>query len=110
MRAKHIGCHLPLGQDVLETLLDVLVVFVPYLKNQFGLHSSNDRTHRFIDEVEADFVEEDGEQSEEHSDDDVGHQKSVPEPDCEVDLFVDYVLWDKEASVNFLLYQISNKV
>ena len=101
MRAKHIGCHLSLGQDVLETLLDVLVVFVPYLKNQFGLHSSNDRTHRFIDEVEADFVEEDGEESEEHSDDDVGHQKSVPEPDRKVDLFVDYVLWDKEASGHF---------
>ena len=93
--------YLPLGQDVLETLLDVLVVFVPYLNYQFGLRSSNDRTHRFIDEVEADFVEEDGEESEEHSDDDVGHQKSVPEPDRKVDLFVDYVLWDKEASVHF---------
>ena len=51
-------------------------------------------------------MEEDGEKSEEHSDDDVGHQKSVPEPDRKVDLFVDYVLWDKEASVHFLLYQI----
>ena len=51
-------------------------------------------------------MEEDGEQSEEHSDDDVGHQKSVPEPDRKVDLFVDYVLWDKEASVHFLLFQI----
>ena len=75
-------------------------------ENQFGLHSSNDRTHRFIDEVEADFVEEDGEESEEHSDDDVGHQKSVPEPDRKVDLFVDYVLWDNGESVHCLLCQI----
>ena len=72
-------------------------------ESQLGFYSKNDRTHRFINEVEAYFVEEDGEQSEEHSDDDVGHQKSVPEPDRKVDLFVDYVLWDKEASLHFLL-------
>ena len=69
-------------------------------ESQFGFYSRNDRTHRFINEVEAYFVEEDGEQSEEHSDDDVGHQKSVPEPDRKVDLFVDYVLWDRGLSVH----------
>ena len=72
-------------------------------KTSLGFIQVFDRTHRFIDKVETDFVEEDGEQSEEHSDDDVGHQKSVPEPDRKVDLFVDYVLWDKEASLHFLL-------
>ena len=57
--------------------------------------------------MEADFVEEDGKESEEHSDDDVGHQKSVPEPDSKVDLFVDYILQTKDSLHNLFTSNIS---
>ena len=48
--------------------------------------------HRFVNEVESNFVKEYGEQSEEHCEDGIGYQKRVPKPNSEVDLFVDYVL------------------
>ena len=64
-------------------------------------HLYNSESHRFVYEVESDFVKEYCEQSEEHCEDGVGHQKSVPEPNSQVDLFVDYIL-QKRGSFNFL--------
>ena len=65
-------------------------------KYNFSFHFKNSEPHRFVNEVESDFVEEYGEQSEEHCEDGIGHKKGVPEPNSEVDLFVDYVLQKRD--------------
>ena len=88
--------HLALGQHILEAFSYILVIFVPDLKEKsFIVFINISESHWFVDEVESDFLKEDCEQSEEHCDDCVGHQKSVPEPDSKVDLFVDYILQTK---------------
>ena len=48
--------------------------------------------HRFVEQVEADCVAKDGEESVEAEDERDGDKESVPEPEDQVDFLIDNVL------------------
>ena len=60
--------------------------------NSFGLNAFICSLHRFVEQVEADCVAEDGEESVESEDERYGDKESVPEPQHQVDFPIDDVL------------------
>ena len=60
-----------------------------------GLNSLICNLHRFVEQVEADGVAEDGEESVESEDERYGDKESVPEPQHQVDFLIDDVLEKK---------------
>ena len=60
-----------------------------------GLNDCISNLHRFVEQVEADCVAEDGEESVEAEDERNGDKESVPEPQHQVDFLIDNVLEKK---------------